>query len=496
MSAPHILAIDQGTSGTKAILFNAERAIAASATRGLSCSFPRPGFVEQDPIALYRNVIESVRACVEDFRSRGGDPRDIVTCGISNQRETFLLWDDSGAPLCPAVSWQCERSVEICARLRAAGHSAEVTRRTGLLITPYFSATKLVWLMENDPTIRDAVRAGTARFGTIDTWLLYRLTNGAHYATDHTNASRTLLFSIDTLGWDEHLLHALRLEGLRLPPAHPCLHHYGETDFDGVLPRPIGVDAMIGDSHAAAFGEKCFLPGMAKVTLGTGSSILMDVGPQRYEAGHGIVSTICWSMPGTLHYALEGIIVSTGATIAWLRDQVGLVTSTADSETMANAVEDSGGVFVIPAFSGLGSPYWKMNLKASIIGLTFASGKNHIVRAALESIPFQIADVFAAMEQVSGVRPGEVRADGGMTANGFVMQMLADVLGTSVVTIGIADVSALGAATLAGLGVGIYRSLDELGVLPPQTRRLSAGPNADQAKGHYKEWKTILSNLP
>jgi len=492
----HLLAIDQGTSATKTVVFDVQGRIAASATQQVDCSFPRPGFVEQDPNAVYRSVIESVRRCMAIFKERGGDPADIASCGISNQRETFLLWDQRGMPLGNAVSWQCERSADICAQLRTGALGEEVSRRTGLLITPYFSATKLLWLLENDAETRRAVRSGGVRFGTVDTWLLWCLTRGGSYATDYTNASRTLLFNIDGLDWDEHLRATWDISDLLLPPCHSSVHPYGETDFDGAIPGKVRIDAMIGDSHAAAFGERCFTPGMVKATMGTGSSLLMDVGETRCPARSGIVSTICWSVPGSVHYALEGIIVSCGATVAWLRDRLGLVAESTDTEALAVSVPDNGGVYLVPAFSGLGSPRWKSNLRASIVGLTFASGRAHVVRAALESIPYQIADVLAAMQEAGGMKPVELRVDGGMTTNRFVMQLLADVAAVPVVNVGFPEVSALGAAMLAGLGAGVYRSLDDLPKLPSTALRYCAGPGAARARDDYREWGRILERLP
>jgi glycerol kinase len=492
----YTLSIDQGTSGSKAVVFDAEGKIAAAATAELASSFPRPGFVEQDPRVIYRSVIKAVTSCVARFRDAGGDPGSIATCGITNQRETFLLWDARGTPLCNAVSWQCDRSVAICERLRADGWSAKVAARTGLIITPYFSGTKLLWLMENDPVVRAAVRAGYARFGTIDAWLLQNLTHGGVWATDFTNASRTLFFDINTLAWDRDILTSWGLADLLLPPVYPSQHPYGETDFEGALPRPVPIDAMIGDSHAAAFGEGCISPGDTKATMGTGSSVLMNVGEKRCLSRSGMVSTICFSLPGHVHYALEGIIISCGSIITWLRDQLGLFADSIGTEKMALAVPDADGVFLVPAFSGLGAPHWKMDLKASIVGLTFSSGKNHVVRAALESIPYQIADVISSMESDAGLRPSSLRVDGGMTANRFVVQFLTDLLGIPVVSMGMAEASAFGAAALAGLGAGVYRSMKEIAALPRNETPFGVGPDSDRAKERYGDWKKILSVLP
>ncbi len=494
-AGPHILAIDQGTSGTKAVIFDSLGRIAVRATAALASSFPRPGFVEQDPEAIFQNVLESLRQALARFEAEGGDPKTIVCCGISNQRETFLLWDESGAPLTPAVVWQCKRSVEICNRLRASGIGEEVRTRTGLIIDPYFSATKLIWLAENDPAIRRAITSGAAMFGTIDTWLLYLLTQGRSYATDHTNASRTLLFNIHELAWDRRLLAEWNLSSLRLPDVHPSAYAFGESDFGGALPRPIPITAMIGDSHAAAFGEGCFSAGTAKATMGTGSSILMNVGPHRIDSMGGMVSTICWSKRGRVDYALEGIIVSCGATIKWLRDSLGLFAESRDTEAMALSVPDNAGVYLVPAFSGMGAPWWRMDLRAAIMGMTFTTTRNHIVRAALESIPYQIADVIASMESDGGVKLFELKVDGGITANGFVMQLLADVLGVDVVNIGIEEVSALGAACLAGLEAGVFGGLGELQSLPQEPRRFTAGPACTTAKRCHEEWKKTVMKL-
>jgi glycerol kinase len=487
-----ILAIDQGTSGTKTALFDPQGRIVASAAVGLDIFFPKPGFVEQDPRAIYQNVIQSLRSCLARFKDKGGNPADIAVGGLTNQRETFLLWDEDGEPLSSAVSWQCARSAAICRKLVDEGMEQEIGRITGLRINPYFSGTKLLWLMENDPKIAAAVRSGAALFGTVDTWLLYRLTGGRVYATDYTNASRTLLFNIDRLCWDVDLLHHWGLDRLRLPALHPSQYSYGETDFDGTLPMPVAIGSVIGDSHAAAFGERCLTAGSVKATVGTGSSILMSVGPRRAPADCGMISTICWSTTQHVEYALEGIIISAGSTIAWLRDQVGLFAGSDDTEAMSRKAGDNGGVYIVPAFSGMGAPYWRTDLRASIKGLSFASTRDHIARAALESIPFQIAMVLESMRRASGVDPEELKIDGGITSNAFVMQFLADLLDIPVVNDGIAEVSALGAALLAGLSAGLYRGLDDFTDLPVSSRRYVAEPGSDTARLRYAEWKSIM----
>ena len=496
MKSQYILAIDQGTSGTKTVIFDSEGRIVAKAAESLKSYFPQPGFVEQDPLEIYENVVDSLRKCIEEFtRTTPGNLTDISCCGISNQRETFVLWDESGRPLCNAVVWQCKRSVEICNRLKDSEVEDEVISRTGLIVDPYFSGTKLIWLYENDSRVRDAVDAGEAHFGTIDTWLLFKLTAGRSYFTDHTNASRTLMFNIHELGWDKYLLDKFNLKNLNLPRAEPSCHSYGQTDFEGLLPNKIDISAMVGDSHAAAFGEGCFEPGTAKATMGTGSSILLNTSSEPVRSRTGMVTTICWSMPGRVDYALEGIIVTCGATINWLRDRLGLFADSRETEKMALAVENNNGVYLVPAFSGLGAPHWKMDAKAAILGLTLGSDKNHVVRAALESIPFQIKDVIAAMEQDSGIELEELKVDGGITANHFVMQFLADLLNTNVVNIGMEEVSALGAAYMAGLQRGIFRDIDHLKNLNVGLTQFSPKPDKAKACSSYDGWKDSVSRL-
>jgi glycerol kinase len=495
MSGQYILAIDQGTSGTKAVLFDRQGQIAAKAICPIHSFFPQPGFVEQDPEELYQSVLAAAGNCLRAFREKGKKGPEVAACGISNQRETFLLWDPSGCPLTRAIVWQCKRSVDVCTRLKGTDLAEEVQNRTGLLMDPYFSGTKLIWLCENEKRIRDAVKAGRAYFGTIDTWLLYKLTGGKPYCTDYTNASRTLFFNIDELKWDEYLLDRFSLTGLNLPEVRPSSHDFGKSDFEGLFGEPIQIASMIGDSHAAAFGEGCFTAGTAKATLGTGCSILLNTGPTRVVSKQGMVTTICWSTGNRIDYALEGVIVTCGATIQWLRDHLGLFAESRQTEAMALAAKDNHGVCLIPAFSGMGTPYWRMDLKAAILGLTFGCDKTHIVRAALESMAFQVKDVLAAMEADSGIAPAALNVDGGITANRFVMQFLADLLNLKVMTLGMEEVSALGAACLAGLEAGLFKHLTDLEKLH-QTRH-SFSPGADRVKAGcaYEQYCTYLQML-
>ena len=489
----YILGIDQGTSGTKALLFDSQGKPVAKGAETLKTSYLPNAHVEQDPEAIFQNVLAAVRQCLDAFQTAGGRPGDIQACGISNQRETFLIWDKTGTPLYNAVVWQCKRSVEICNRWKTAGYEDLIHSRTGLLIDPYFSGSKLVWLYENNAAIRKRIDAGEAYFGTVDTWLLYRLTDGACYYTDYTNASRTLFFHLKERVWDRTLLETFGLSGLHLPEARPSSWSFGQTDLGGLLPGPIPVTGMIGDSHAAAFGEGCFTPGEAKATLGTGCSILMNTGNQCMDSQNGMVSTICWSTPDTVQYALEGVIVTCGATLEWLRNELGLFADGSQTEEMARSVTDNGGVYLVPAFSGLGAPHWQMDRKASITGLTFGTNKAHLVRAALESIPYQIKDVTMAMEADTRIGLSRLMVDGGISANGFVTQFLADLLQKEVVTIGQPDVSALGAAYMAGLNTGLYPDIAYLRSLNKEKKIIAPSSGLEAATG-YKGWLEAVSS--
>lgn len=461
-SPKYILAIDQGTSSTKSLIFDEQGQAMAKGSEPLQTNYFNDGFVEQNPETIYQNVLASVKKCLQDFVSKGFDKNAIAAIGISNQRETFIVWDKAGKPLHNAIVWQCKRSVQVCERLKDQGLSEMVNQKTGLVIDPYFSATKLIWLKENNPTIATAIQNGEAYFGTIDTWLLYRFTNGTQYATDYTNASRTLLFNLQTLQWDNELIETFGLTGINLPSLQASSSLFGETNLNGLLQKSLPITSMIGDSHAAAFGEGCYEPGTAKATLGTGCSILMNIGNKPVQSNNGMVSTICWSTEHETHYALEGVIVSCGATIEWLKNELNLFDNSTQTEAMATTIEDNGGVYLIPAFSGLGSPHWQMDRKASIVGLSFGSTKNHIARAALETIPYQIKDVIDAMQNDASIQLQSLNVDGGITSNQFVINFLVNLLNKQVNSIGMPDVSALGAAYLAGLKAGIYKSIEQL----------------------------------
>ena len=487
-----ILAIDQGTSSTKTIIFTAQGEVVAKATAILETHYLEGGFVEQDPEGIYQNVLLSVQSCLATFTTNGGKIEDIQSVGISNQRETFIVWDETGKAIAPAVVWQCKRSIAICNDLNSkTGFAEAVQQKTGLLVDPYFSGTKLVWLYQNNEIVRNKIQSGSAYFGTVDTWLLYKLTGGEQYLTDYTNASRTLLFNLENLQWDQELITTMGLSGLNLPEPKPSACSFGASTFEGLFEKPVPITAMIGDSHAAAFGEGCLTPGTAKATLGTGCSVLMNIGTTPKLSDSGMITTICWSTEERVDYALEGVIVSCGSTIEWLKNELQLFGESQATEAMATSVADNNGVYIVPAFSGLGAPYWDMSRKASIEGLTFDCKKNHLVRAALETIPFQIKAVLDAMQKDTGVDIEELMVNGGITANRFVMDFVTDLLQSKVIKSTMPDVSALGAAYLAALGKGIFKNLEEVQQLFGNKEPLHSGKYPEAAQ-YFATWNQLI----
>lgn len=496
MSKSYILSIDQGTSGTKAIIFDERGTVIIKTTEPLKSYYPTPSFVEQDPFEIYQSVINAVKNCISKFNEQfPGEEQNIVSCGISNQRETFVLWDKNGNPLHNAVVWQCKRSVEVCERLKENNLESAINSSTGLTIDPYFSATKVMWLNENDDAVKKAIKNGEAYFGTVDTWLLYKLTNHKSFKTEYTNASRTLFFNIYNLEWDTSLLKAFNIENLNLPEVTFSSDYFGDSTFESTFKKALPITGIIGDSQAAFFGEECFTNGMAKATLGTGSSILWHAENLSKQADNGMLTTIGWSIEGQVNYALEGVIVSCGSTIEWLKNQLDIFTSYQDIEPMATSLKTNDGVYLIPAFSGMGAPYWQKDWKASIHGLTFGTTKEHLVRAALESIAFQIKDVIHSIEKETKTSLKELKVNGGITANEFLMQFIADLLKTPITNMGITDVSAWGAALMSGLGVNLWKNLDTLPKLPSDMiKRYNPNKDNDIVNKAYLGWQTIITN--
>ena len=496
MSKSYILSIDQGTSGTKAIIFDEFGAVIVKTTATLKSYYPTPSFVEQNPEEIYESVVKAVKSCVKKFnKSFPEEEHKIVSCGISNQRETFVLWDKYGKPLHNAVVWQCKRSVEICERLKENNLENNINTSTGLTIDPYFSATKVIWLYENNVTVKKAIDKGEAYFGTVDTWLLYKLTNGKVFKTEYTNASRTLFYNIYNLEWDVSLLKSFHIDGLNLPEVTFSSDYFGETTFDNTFEKAIPITGVIGDSQAAFFGEECFTIGMAKATLGTGSSILWNAENLNKKSDNGMLTTIGWSLEGQVNYALEGVIVSCGSTIEWLKNQLETFASYNEIEAMATSLETNEGVYLIPAFSGMGAPYWQKDWKASIHGLTFGTTKEHLVRAALESIAFQLKDVIFSIEKETKTQLKELKVNGGITANTFLMQFISDLLKTPITNMGITDVSAWGAALISGLGVKLWTNIDEIPKLTAdKIKTYQPNLNSKNIEYSYLNWLAILNN--
>ena len=445
----YIIAIDQGTSGSKAMIISEKGDIASSFTSPFPSYYPQPGFVEQDGNEIITSVMDAMQAALKHFEAAGNNISSITCAGISNQRESFLFWDKAGTPLSPVIVWQCKRPVDICARLQNQGLGSLISDVTGLCIDPYFSATKLLWLIENNPSLAAQIQSGSAFFGTIDTWLVYKFTG--KYLTDYTNASRTLLMDLDTCAWSPVMGDMFNIKSMLLPEIRPSTGHFGTSNIGGLFAQAIPITAIIGDSHAACFGEACFSPGTVKATVGTGSSVVMNTG-KRARSQHGMVSTICWSMESRTDYALEGVIVSCGSTVNWVLEKLGLAASPEQFDALAESLPDSGGVTFVPAFAGLGGPYWQMERKAEILGITFGTEAAHIIRAAMESYPFQLKDVIAAMEQDWGAALKWIRAGGGLTHSKISMQTIADLLATEVRIDRRHEGSALGAAMLGFIG--------------------------------------------
>jgi glycerol kinase len=488
-----ILALDQSTSATKAMLFNEQGELLDKTAVAHRQLYPQPGWVEHDAAEIYANTLQAVA----DLLARHPDQQNnLLYLSLTNQRETIVVFDKAtGAPLHNAIVWQCRRGEAICAELTAAGHGPLVVQRTGLKIDTYFPASKLTWLFGHHPDIYQQVADGRALVGTMDAYLLYRLTNGRTFATDQTNASRTLLFNIHHLAWDAELGDLFGVPLAALPVVRDSNAHFGETDFAGRLPQPLPIVGVMGDSQAALFAQRCFTPGSAKVTFGTGSSVLLNIGREVAYSESGLVTAVAWVINGQPTYAFEGIINFTGATIAWLRDQLGLIQSVEETEALATAVADNGGVYLIPAFVGLSAPYWQPNARAAIVGLTPGSGKSHVIRAALESIAYSIRDVLGLMAAEAGVSLQHLHADGGAVGNRFLMQFTADMAQVPLRASALPELSALGAALAGGLGCGLYASLDELAALP-QTHTIYMPLLATAVADHlYAGWQTAVRQV-
>ena len=457
MNQRYLLALDQGTTSSRAVLFTKEGQVVASEAFEFPQHYPQPGWVEHDPQDILTTQIEALRKTV---RASQIDPMEIAAIGITNQRETTLLWDrQTGRPAYNAIVWQCRRTAEMVEELNKAGHAGMIREKTGLTPDAYFAATKLRWILDHCGLQAEA-ESGKYCFGTVDSWLAWHLVKGHPHVTDATNVSRTMLFNIRTQDWDEDLLKLFNIPRAVLPEVIDSAHVIGTLNED-ILGAPVPVAAIAGDQHAALFGQACFERGMVKNTYGTGCFMLMNIGDTFRLSDHGLLTTTAWRLNGKPTYALEGSVFIGGAAIQWLRDELKLIKTAAESETLAQEIPDHGGVYLVPAFTGLGAPYWDMYARGTIVGLTRGSGRRHIVRAALESIAYQSNDLLNAMTQDSGGMPPALRVDGGATANRFLMQFQADLMRLPVQRPAVLETTALGAALLSGLAVGLYGSLDE-----------------------------------
>lgn len=455
----YILSIDQGTTSSRAIIFDHDGNVVSVAQQEFLQYYPKPGWVEHDPNEIWATTM----GVIADAMARGNIKRSQISAiGITNQRETTVIWDaETGKPVHNAIVWQDRRTSKICDNLKEKGLEETIKHKTGLMVDAYFSGTKIKWILDNVEGAREKAEAGKLRFGTIDTWLIWKLTNGKVHVTDYTNASRTMIYNIFDLKWDEDLLKELNIPSSLLPEVKPSSQIYGNTDAD-VFGAEVPIAGIAGDQQAATFGQVCYEKGMAKNTYGTGCFMLMNTGEDPIESKHGLLTTIAYGINGKVNYALEGSIFVTGAAVQWLRDELKIVDSAADTEYYATKVKDNGGVYVVPAFVGLGAPYWDMYARGTIVGLTRGSSKAHIVRATLESIAYQTRDVLEAMEADSGIKLKTLRVDGGAALNNFLMQFQSDILGVEVERPVVNETTALGAAYLAGLAVGYWNGQEEL----------------------------------
>ncbi len=488
----YILALDQGTSSSRAIIFSADGAVVAAANEEFPQYFPEPGEVEHDPEEIWRSVLSVARRALRDS---GLSASALSAVGLANQRETTLLWERaSGRPLCNAMVWLDRRTEPICRKLREAGHEALVRSRTGLLIDPYFSATKLAWMLNRIPDARARAERGELAFGTVDTWLLWKLTGGKVHATDVTNASRTMLFNIHTHEWDEELLGLLDIPRRLLPEVLPSSADFGRLD-ETLLGAAVPICGVAGDQQSALFGQACFTSGLAKNTYGTGCFLLRHTGSEAVEAPPGCLSTVGAAIAGERAYAIEGSVFIGGAVIQWLRDGLGVIKASSEVEALAASVPDSGGVILVPSFAGLGAPYWNPRARGAMLGLSRGTTGAHIARAALESIAFQSAELLETLEKGAARPVTELRVDGGAAVNDMLMQFQADLLGIPVVRPKITETTALGAAYLAGLHAGVYAGLAEISALWKVDTTFQPSIGRDQAGARMAEWRQAIAQV-
>jgi glycerol kinase len=487
----YIMALDQGTTSSRAILFNRDGHIVSAAQEEFPQIYPQPGWVEHNPEEIWRTQLETAK---EALAQAGAKPEGLAAIGITNQRETTVVWDrETGAPLHNAIVWQCRRTAAACDRLRADGWADPIRAKTGLVVDAYFSATKLAWLLDHVPDLRQKAERGGALFGTVDSFLIWRLTGGRLHVTDVSNASRTMLFNIHTMDWDDEILAELRIPRSMLPQVRPSSQVYGHADAE-LLGAAVPIAGAAGDQQAALFGQTCFEPGQAKNTYGTGCFLLLNTGHQAVSSEQGLLTTIAWQLGerGGVTYALEGSVFIAGAAIQWLRDGLGIISNAAETEELAGDVSDTGGMYFVPAFVGLGAPYWDAYARGTIVGLTRGTDRRHMARAALEAICYQSRALLEAMAADSGIQLAALRADGGAAANDLLMQLQADLMGVPVQRPAVTETTALGAAYLAGLAVGYW---PELGAIAEQWKtdaEFTPAMPANQRDALYAGWRRAV----
>jgi glycerol kinase len=487
---PYILALDQGTASSRAIVFDQQGAVVAVAQREFEQIFPQAGWVEHNPEEIWSSQIS---VAVEALSRAQARPRDLAAIGITNQRETAIVWNrETGKPVHNAIVWQDRRTADYCGQLRAQGHERLIQQRTGLIIDSYFSGTKVAWILDHVEGARKLAEAGKLAFGTVDSWLVWNLTSGRIHITDISNASRTMLFNIHTGKWDEELLRLLNVPASMMPEVRSCSEVYAEVTTTLGLGN-VAIAGIAGDQQASLFGQRCTSPGLTKNTYGTGCFMLQNTGPRAVPSANRLVTTVAWKIGDTTEYAIEGSIFVGGAVVQWLRDGLGLIRSSSDVEQLAASVADNGGVYMVPAFVGLGAPHWDAYARGSSFGLTRGSSAGHLARAALESIAYQVADLLEAMQLDAATPIKEMRVDGGASANNALMQFQADIMNIPVVRPEVTETTALGAAYLAGIGVGFWRDAQQIATMPRAERRFEPRMLAAQTAKLRERWNLALS---
>jgi len=490
MTKKYILALDQGTSSSRTVIFDLSGKPLAQVSMEFKQIYPFPGWVEHDPAEIWDSQLYSLK---EVLRRLSVAPGDIIAAGITNQRETTILWDrETGRPVYNAIVWQCRRTADICDMLRETGYESMIRERTGLLIDAYFSATKIKWILDNVEGARKRAENGELCFGTVDTWLAYNLTGGKAHLTDYSNASRTMLYNIKKKCWDEEILRVLDIPASLMPEVRSSSGNFGDIDA-GWTGKEIPISGIAGDQQASLFGQGCFEAGMAKNTYGTGCFLLMNTGSDARQSGNGLLTTLACGAAEKVDYVIEGSVFIAGAAIQWLRDEMHMISDVSESEKIAQEIPDNAGVYFVPAFVGLGAPHWDMHARGTIVGLTRGSGRAHIVRAAIESVAYQVKDVVIAMEEETGIKLKELRVDGGAVANSFLMQFQADILGVPVVLSTVAETTALGAAYLAGLANGVWRDINEISLCRREGKRYLPGMDKETVDRLDAGWRKAVA---